>query len=1059
MVCKSASNGKLFRFVWKKRGSGVAVPVTSLLFFDAIYIFGVCLLCYASMEEETLGIWMETVQLDPDCNLAEEASPESLLPPDSPDITDIFGDPQLSPRVGDEYQVEIPPMITGSEHLRLLMDPLDSEGIPYLAHSFLLGLPVLVTWTHEQYTDFEDEGKGGSGKLNDGSKVDKSVKSRKSRNGQVSKRKKNSELSAEQSDARLVDEKESNAEDLECGMSSTTSLFRPCEGKRSHLIPASSGHSWSDAEVDGFLLCLYIFGKDFRMIKRFIETKEMGDILSFYYGAFYRSDGYCRWSNGQKKRTRRNVYGRKIFTGWRQQELLSRLLTHVPEELQNDFQEVSKSFVEGRTSLENYIFHLKTTVGICALVEAVGLNKGKADLTGMAMEPPRAAQISPEIPSGKACSSLTSSDIIRFLTGGFRLSKARCNDIFWEAVWPRLLARGWHSEQPRNQCSVSSNQYLVFLMPGVKKFSRRKLVKGNHYFDSVSDVLSKIASEPMLIELDAEGNGTGSCNEENGCISGESSDEGDPPNHKPCYLKPRVSILSSNHMKFTVVDSSLMHGGKASKMRELRCSPIDLMFTSKPMQKDTQDSRKVNANRMLSKGDKCVTNARLREGKIASSTASHSKFTIVDSSLLHGGKSSSVRELRCLPIEFEISSKVNYSPGGDEDNSSGDSSDEHVQKLTDRLSGHGSVAPDAKPSNKPVAASNLLKGYKNNGECKYDIDDSKQNPKISCTTDRDLLIHLDEKTNTSEDTRSKRMIKHQFSRRAKSSHAASIVPPAKRKKLTAFANTETSEKSAALSIGLASPMKQQKLTACGKMDRSHHTENISGNPIHLASPMKRQRLNACAKTEQSCLREKFSVDTSEQMGLCSNGVPDTSHFYEKISSISSSAEGNPESMETPQESSEKLPSLSSISSSSPLLLPEAQNGEPRVMEANGSQFNIVKSRADLLIIASDVCTKEQQPIMNAQRQSKRSRPSTTRALEALESGFFNMKPQKVRKVQAQAIQFSTPSRKARSKVKSTSKHKSVGSGTKTEVAKEGKDVDGVFICSKDVMNNSPQVNS
>ncbi|XP_039029687.1 uncharacterized protein LOC120163960 [Hibiscus syriacus] len=679
---------------------------------------------------------METVQVDPNCNLAEEASPELLLPPESPDITDIFGDPQLSPRVGDEYQVEIPPMITGSEHLRLLMDPLDPEGIPYLAHSFLLGLPVPVTWTHEQDTDFEDEGKGGPRKRNDGSKVDKSVKSRKSR-GQISKRKKNLELSAEQSDVRLVEEKESNAENLECGMSSKSSLFRPCEGKRSHLIPGSSGYSWSDTDVDGFLLCLYIFGKNFRLIKQFIEGKEMGDILSFYYGAFYRSDRYCRWSDGQNKRTRRNVYGRKIFTGWRQQELLSRLLTHVPEELQNDFQEVSKSFVEGRTSLESYVFDLKNSVGICALVDAVGLNKGKADLTGMAMEPLKTTQVSSEIPSGKACSSLTSGDIIRFLTGGFRLSKARCNDIFWEAVWPRLLARGWHSEQPKNQCSVSSNHDLVFLMPGVKKFSRRKLIKGNHYFDSVSDVLSKIASEPTLIELDAEGNGIGSCNEENGCLPGESSDEDDSPNHKPCYLKPRVSISRSNHMKFTVVDSSLIHGGKASKMRELKYAPIDLMFASKLMQKDAQDSRKVNSNCMLSKGDKCATNACHREGKIASSTTSHSKFTIVDSSLLHEGKSSGVRELRCLPVELEISSKVSNSLGGDEDNSSDDSSNEHEQKFTDRLSSHGSVAMDTKPGNKPFTASNLLKGYKNNGKGNYDNDSSKREPKVSCIVDRD----------------------------------------------------------------------------------------------------------------------------------------------------------------------------------------------------------------------------------------------------------------------------------------------------------------------------------
>ncbi|KAE8675396.1 C2H2 and C2HC zinc fingers superfamily protein, putative isoform 1 [Hibiscus syriacus] len=924
---------------------------------------------------------METVLGDPNCNLADEASPDLLLPPDSPVITDIFGNLQLSPRVGDEYQVEIPPMITGSEHLRLLMDPLDSEGIPYLAHSFLLGLPVPVMWTHEQDTDFEDDGKGGPSKLNDGSKVDKPVKSRKSR-GQISKRKKNLEPSAEQSDVRLIEETESNAENFECEMSSKTSLFRPCEGKKSHLIPGSSGYSWSDAEVDGLTDTA-----DGQMAKK----KELGEM--FMDGKSLQAGGSRNCYLGCSPMSPKNY--KMIFRSYcvssigscylSEQKCLQvflRIVSHGPLMPLLCFtkficsslfyfiinSQVSKSFVEGRTSLENYVFHLKTSVGICALVEAVGLNKGKADLTGLAMEPPRITQFSTEIPSGKACSYLTSGDIIKFLTGGFRLSKARCNDIFWEAVWPRLLARGWHSEQPKNQWSVSSNHYLVFLMPGVKKFSRRKLVKGNHYFDSVSDVLSKIASEPTLIELDAEGNGIGSCKEENGFLSGESSDEDNSPNHKTCYLKPQVSILSSNHMKFTVIDSSLMHGGKASKMRELKYLPIDLMVTSKPMQKDAQDSRKESSNHMLSKGDKCATNARHREGKIGSSTASHSKFTIVDSSLLRGGKSSGVRELRCLPVEFEISSKVSNSSGGDEDNSSGDSSDEYEQKLSDRLSSHGSVATDTKPSNKPVTASNLLKGYKNNGEGKYDNDSSKRNPKISCIADRNFLIHQDEKINTSEDTRPKQIIKHQFSRRAKSSHAVNIVSPAKRKKLTAFANTETSEKSAALSIGLASPMKQQKLTACAKMDRSHLTENISGNPIHLISLMKRQRLNACAKTEQSCLTEKLSVDTSEQMGLCSNGVPDTSHSYDKVSSVTS-AEGNPESMETPQGSSEKLPSLSSISSSPPLLLPEAQNGEPRVIEANCSQFNIVNNRADFFMTASNVCAKEQQPTVNAQRQS------------------------------------------------------------------------------------------
>jgi len=90
------------------------------------------------------------------------------------------------------------------------------------------------------------------------------------------------------------------------------------------------------------------------------------------------------------------------------------------------------------------------------------------------------------LPTGKDCSLLGSEDIIKFLPGDFR-SKTRSNDIFWEAVWPRLLAKGWHSEQPKD-VSTTKN-CLVFLMPGINKFSRSKLTKGTHNFDSVSDVL------------------------------------------------------------------------------------------------------------------------------------------------------------------------------------------------------------------------------------------------------------------------------------------------------------------------------------------------------------------------------------------------------------------------------------------------------------------------------------------------------------------------------------------------------------------------------------------
>ncbi|KAI4349630.1 hypothetical protein L6164_010195 [Bauhinia variegata] len=271
-----------------------------------------------------------------------------------------------------------------------------------------------------------------------------------------------------------------------------------------YLLPGSMGEPWNDIEYNSFLLGLYIFGKYLNLVKRFVGSKNMGDILSFYYGKFYRSERYRRWSECRRLRTRRCIYGQKIYTGWRQQELLSRLFSGISEECQNMLIELSRAFGEGKVPFEEYVFSLRDAIGVDMLINAVGIGKGRQDLTGNAVEPMKtnhSFSIRPEIPIGKACSSLTCDDIIRFLTGDFRLSKARSNDLFWEAVWPRLLAKGWHSEQPKDYAGFGSKQPLVFLIPGVKKFSRR-LMKGNHYFDSVSDVLNKVASEPALIKIE-----------------------------------------------------------------------------------------------------------------------------------------------------------------------------------------------------------------------------------------------------------------------------------------------------------------------------------------------------------------------------------------------------------------------------------------------------------------------------------------------------------------------------------------------------------------------------
>lgn len=258
--------------------------------------------------------------------------------------------------------------------------------------------------------------------------------------------------------------------------------------------------------------------------------------------------------------------------------------------------QVSNRFREEKISLEDYVFAIKDLVGVAVLVEAVSIGKGKQDLTGTATDPSRSSHVShprPEVPSGQACSSLTKGEIIKFLTG-VRLSKAKAGDLFWEAVWPRLLARGWHSEQPEDQVYTGSNNSLVFLVPGVKKFSRRKLLRGSHYFDSVTDVLNKVAAEPVHLELESETENMIQVKEEDKEDFGSEPDVA-PTKRRRCYLQPVKSKSNQERMKFTIVDTSLLSAGKQGKVTELRDLPADAMnlLTQASVSRDTERDNPV----------------------------------------------------------------------------------------------------------------------------------------------------------------------------------------------------------------------------------------------------------------------------------------------------------------------------------------------------------------------------------------------------------------------------------------------------------------------------------
>ncbi|EOA28773.1 hypothetical protein CARUB_v10025005mg [Capsella rubella] len=471
---------------------------------------------------------------------------ESSKQLNSPYLNGIYGHPEAFPRVGDQYQADIP------EYDRLNLTRCFESQPPHLHNLVTFALPIPLMWTRsEKFRGFSqpESEKGTSPSTHQPSEIAEPAATLKPRS--------------------IV-------------------LALPCQrnakfkfdwlDKSLYPFPGSLGESWDDAEQERFLLGLYCLGKNLVLVQRFLGTKLMGDMLSYYYGSFYRSSEYQRWVDGRKLRSRRSVQGQKLLSGWRQQELLSRISSHVSDECKTTLLKVSKAFRENKISLEDYVFTLKNTVGSDMLTEVIGIGKGKRDLTNCTLEPTKSNHGTSGNSEVQIRNDLPVADIVKFLTGEYRMSKTRSSDLFWEAVWPRLLARGWHSEQPKDGPKNS----LVFLIPEVKKFSRRKMSKGNHYFDSLTDVLKKVALDPKLLELKTDEDLEKKVGKEEDIkndppINLEEFDDSSPNSKKKKrYLQPRSKTSKIQEVvMFTIVDTSEANGVVGSTLKELRSLPIE----------------------------------------------------------------------------------------------------------------------------------------------------------------------------------------------------------------------------------------------------------------------------------------------------------------------------------------------------------------------------------------------------------------------------------------------------------------------------------------------------
>ncbi|GMG99730.1 hypothetical protein Nepgr_001570 [Nepenthes gracilis] len=154
-------------------------------------------------------------------------------------------------------------------------------------------------------------------------------------------------------------------------------------------------------------------------------------------------------------------------------------------------------------------------------------------------------------------------------------------------------------------------------MPGVVKSSRRKLLKGVHYFDSVTDVLKKVASEPELV-LEAEENRVGSSKEANGWVLAANSEgDGSPDHGCHSYLQPQFTSPESGFTNFTIVHTSLAYRRKASMVRELRSLPVaeecfhrDSVEEPHILLISLTNTLSSSRSKGLSNGHRCIKNRR-----------------------------------------------------------------------------------------------------------------------------------------------------------------------------------------------------------------------------------------------------------------------------------------------------------------------------------------------------------------------------------------------------------------------------------------------------------------
>ena len=243
----------------------------------------------------------------------------------------LAGSQRCKPRIGHTYQADVSPYRLDLELSPVLdeeaeeeaedMETLYSNGLAYLPLTHIL-------YPLKPENDVEDsaaELKEMEGKqLRGGTKKRKRRGSRWARMGKMPKK-----LATDMGRKSFVHRATSSSRGDSSNMQQETigvGVF----------VPEEEPEVWSESEISAFVLGLHLFGKELNSVKRLVGSKHMKDVMNYYYGPFYKSPAFLRWVSAKNSQSRRCVHGARIVSGWRQQELLLKLNSLLPDPVKQE---------------------------------------------------------------------------------------------------------------------------------------------------------------------------------------------------------------------------------------------------------------------------------------------------------------------------------------------------------------------------------------------------------------------------------------------------------------------------------------------------------------------------------------------------------------------------------------------------------------------------------------------------------------------------------------------------------------------------------------------------